>query len=161
MVDGGIPKELVQEITAGKSLPLATWTADAVWAKPPEGDPDAGIAPPDVQHLGYILKSGPIGLYVSGDPINNFADQDDLLGAVASHAPQIGILTTHPDEGEFPFFEGSVDMALKLGLEVVIPSHYQCFVTRTYDPNKWAAGFPMEGPLPMILSYNQSVVLPH
>ena len=160
MVDGGISKDVVTEITAGESQPLATWSVMAVWAKPPEGDPEAGIDPPDVQHLGYILKSGPISLYFSGDPINNFSEHDELLGAVAAHAPQIGILTTHPDEGEFPFFEGSVDIALKLGLEIVIPSHYSCFVSRNFDPHEWAARFPAEGPTPLILPYNQSVVIP-
>ena len=51
-------------------------------------------------------------------------------------------------------------MALKLGLEAVVPAHYNCFVTRDYDPQEWAGAFPEVGPEPIIIPYNGSIVFP-
>ena len=73
-------------------------------------------------------------------------------------APDIGFLTTHPNEGEFPYFDGSVKTALKLGLKAAVPAHYECFVKRTYDPQEWAAQFPADGPQTVIIPYNGSTV---
>lgn len=160
MRSGGIPGELLREVTAGDSAPLATMTAHAVWAKPPGGAPEDGIKPPDVQHLGYVLEAGQVKVYLSGDPINTFADHEELLEPIAALTPQVGLLTTHPDEGEFPFFAGSVETALNLGLEAAVPAHYQCFVTRNYDPEAWAGMFPEEGPKPIVIPYNGSIVYP-
>ncbi len=160
MREGGIPEALLTEVTAGDTAPLATMIAHAVWAKPPEGDPENGIKPPDVQHLGYVLEAGSIRIYISGDPIHTFAQHEELLGPIAAFQPRIGLLTTHPDEGEFPFFEGSVETALKLGLVAAVPSHYQCFVKRNFDPEMWAGAFPEVGPEPVIIPYNGLIVVP-
>ena len=51
----------------------------------------------------------------------------------------MGLLTTHPDEGEFPDLDGAARLASRIGLATAAPSHYQCFVTRTYDPADFAA----------------------
>jgi L-ascorbate metabolism protein UlaG (beta-lactamase superfamily) len=160
MGDQGIPDRLLTEVIAGESAPLATMTATAVWAKPPQGAPEDGIKAPDVQHLGYVLEAGRLRIYISGDPINTFADHEELIQPIAALTPHIGLLTTHPDEGEFPFFGGSVEMALKLGLEAVVPAHYSCFVTRDYDPREWAGSFPEVGPEPIVIPYNESIVFP-
>lgn len=160
MAEGGIPESQSTEVTAGDSVELGSLKASAVWAKPPGGDPTADIKPSDVQHLGYVLEAGAIRAYVSGDPINTFAEHDDLINPIAELKPHIGFLTTHPNEGEFPFFAGSIETALKLGLEAAVPSHYNCFVTRDYDPNEWAAMFPEHGPEPIVIPYNQSIVYP-
>ena len=66
-------------IHAGESSGLGSLTVDAVYAKPPNGHPAADIAPPDVTHLGYVLKTDGVTLYFSGDPINTFADHDELV----------------------------------------------------------------------------------
>lgn len=129
-------------IYAGMGVDLRSMTVYAVYAKPPEGDPAAGIKPPDVTHLGYILKAGAHTLYFSGDPINNFAEHDELIQAVAAFQPDLGFLTTHPTEGEFPFFDGSAKMANRIGLKHAFPSHRECFVKRNYDPQAWAAHLP-------------------
>ncbi|NJN84313.1 MAG: hypothetical protein HC802_19895 [Caldilineaceae bacterium] len=113
-----------------------------------------------MQHLGYVVESGPVRLYITGDPINTFAEYDELIQPIRELRPQIGLLTTHPSEGEFPFFEGSVKMAVKLGLAAAVPAHYACFVKRTYDPQAWAAGFPDDGPTPLIIPYNTAIVYP-
>ncbi len=42
-------------IQAGESVELAGFAVHPVYAKPPAGDPDAGIKPPDVTHLGYVV----------------------------------------------------------------------------------------------------------
>ena len=98
--------------------------------------------------------------YISGDCINTLADMDDLLQPIALLKPDIGLLTTHPTEGDFPFFEGSVKMAVKLGLKTVVPAHFECFVKRTYDPKAWAARFPHDGPTPLIIPYNSHIIYP-
>jgi len=160
LAEGGIPTDLLSEVTAGDSVETGTMKATAVWAKPMTGDPAADIKPPDVQHLGYVVEAGPIRVYISGDPINTFADHDELIDPIAELKPHIGLLTTHPTEGEFPFSAGSIETALKLGLAAAVPSHYSCFVSRDYDPGEWAAMFPEQGPEPIIIEYDGSIVFP-
>lgn len=130
--------------------------AHAVWAKPPAGIPEDGIAPPDVTHLGYVVEAGTTRVYISGDPVNTFGDHEDLLQPVRQLKPDIGLLTTHPDEGEFPFFEGSAKMASALQLKAAAPAHYSCFVRRTYDPAEWATH--LSDVKPLVIPYNQSLV---
>ncbi len=148
----------VSEICAGESAELNGFTVHAVYAKPPAGDPSADIAPPDVTHLGYVIASDGVTLYFSGDPINNFAEHDDLVSAVAVFKPDIGFLTNHPNEGEFPFYDGCVKMATRIGLKHAVPAHRACFVTRDYDPNEWAAQFPSGGPEPLIIERNSHII---
>lgn len=145
-------------IAAGESLQLDGLTISAFFSKPPEGDPDAGIPAPDVTHLGYVIAMGGVRIYVTGDAINTFAEHDELIAPIAAMAPHVGFLTTHPTEGEFPFFEGSVKLAQKLGLDAAVPAHYACFVKRTYDPQAWAQRFPEDGPRPLIIPWNSHVI---
>lgn len=159
MLDNGFPQDRLITLQAGKTNTLVGIEIHAVWAKPPGGVPDDDIPPPRVQHLSYILVINGVRVYVTGDLINTFADHDELIALVAALQPDIGILTTHPTEGEFPYFEGSVKMAVKLGLKTAIPAHYNCFVKRTYDPCEWAVGFPGDGPQPCIIPYNTAVVV--
>lgn len=154
----GIADALLTTVTAGDSAELGTMHAHVVWAKPPQGAPDDGIKAPDVDHLGYVVEAGGVRVYVSGDPINTFAEHDELIQPIAELKPDIGFLTTHPDEGEFPYFEGSVKMAMKLGLRTAVPAHYSCFVKRDYDPAEWAGRFPEDGPDTLIIPYKGSVV---
>jgi L-ascorbate metabolism protein UlaG (beta-lactamase superfamily) len=150
----------VQTIQAGESVTLNGITVHAVYAKPPDGDPQANIAPPDVTHLGYVVKADGATLYFSGDPINNFAEHDALIDAIAAHQPDVGFLTNHPSEGEFPFFDGCVKTAQRVGLKHAVPAHRSCFVTRDYDPNEWAAQFPKDGPKPLIIPRNSYIIYP-
>lgn len=158
--DTAVDEDHVTTIRAGESATLGTLTAHAVYAKPPDGHPAANIAPPDVTHLGYVVKTEGVTLYFSGDPINTFADHDELIGAVAAQNPDIGFLTNHPTEGEFPFFDGVVKIAQRIGLKHAVPAHYACFVSRNYDPNEWAAQFPADGPKPLIISRNSHITYP-
>ena len=135
---------------------LGTMTAHAVYAKPPEGLPSDDIAPPDVTHLGYVVEAGGVRVYISGDPVNTFAEHEALLAPIRELEPDIGLLTNHPSEGEFPFFAGSAKMASALGLKAAVPAHYACFVARNYDPQEWAAALAEVEPL--IIPYNQSAV---
>ena len=149
----------VSEISAGLTASLNNLTVHAVYAKPPGGDPTANIGPPDVTHLGYVISSDGVTLYFSGDPINNFAEHDDLISAVAAHRPDVGFLTNHPTEGEFPFFDGCVKMATRIGLKQAVPTHRSCFVSRDYDPMEWASNFPPDGPEPLIMERNTLIIL--
>ena len=148
----------VSEISAGGSATLNSLTAHAVYAKPPEGDASADIAPPDVTHLGYVIVSDGVTLYFSGDPINNFASHDELISVVAAYKPDVGFLTNHPTEGEFPFYDGCVKMATRIGLKHAVPAHRACFVTRDYDPNEWASNFPTGSPEPLIIERNSQIM---
>jgi L-ascorbate metabolism protein UlaG (beta-lactamase superfamily) len=158
LLEQGVPADRLTTVHAGDSVSLGTMAAHVVWAKPPQGAPEDGIAAPDVTHLGYVVEAGAVRVYISGDPIHTFPDKDALIQPIADLRPQIGLLTTHPSEGEFPFFAGSVKMAQRLGLRTAAPAHYQCFVKRNYDPQAWAAAFPVEGPELLIIPYNRSVV---
>ena len=153
-----VPADQTISVHAGESVKLDGFTLFTVYGKPPDGDPDAGIRAPRVAHLSFVIEFEEIKLYISGDVINNFADREDLLAPVRALKPDIGILTTHPTEGEFPFFEGSVKMAESIGLTTVVPSHYACFTKRTYDPQSWAALFPPAGPAPLIIPWNSHML---
>lgn len=156
--DIGVPEQQTLTVTAGDQATLGSMQVHAVFAKPPEGDPNAGIEPPDVTHLGYVVDAGGVRVYISGDPINTFADNDELVEVVRSLSPDIGLLTTHPTEGEFPFFDGSVKMAQRIGLKAAVPAHYDCFVKRTYDPKEWDAAFPGDTPERIIIPYNEGIL---
>ena len=160
LADTGVDVAHTLTINAGESADLGDMTAYAVYAKPPGGDLSANIKPPDVTHLGYVLEVDGVNLYFSGDVIHTFANLDALVNAVAAHRPDIGFLTNHPTEGEFPFFDGCMKMAQRLGLKHAVPSHYACFVKRDYDPRVWAAQFPADGPKPLIIPRNSLIIYP-
>ena len=158
----GIAADRLTEVSVGDVGELGAMRVHVVYAKPPQGDPAAEIKPPDVQHFGFVVESGSgadrVCLYISGDPINTFGNHAELIDPIAALRPDIGILTTHPTEGEFPFFAGSVEIAQKLGLKTVVPSHYQCFVKRNFDAQEWVAAFPLDGPELLIIPYNHAVI---
>ena len=160
LLETEVPAEQTRVLAAGDVSTQEGLNVYAVYAKPPDGDPAAGIAPPKVTHLSLVLEIEGLRLYVTGDPINTLADHDGLVGAVAALEPDIGFLTTHPTEGEFPYFEGSVALAQKVGLKTAVPAHYACFAKRTYDPQAWAACFPKGGPEPLVIPWNSAVVYP-
>jgi L-ascorbate metabolism protein UlaG (beta-lactamase superfamily) len=156
--ESGIPQELYSTVTAGDTIQLGAVTAYAVWAKLPEGVPEDGIPVPDVEHLGYVLEIGSVRVYVSGDLFNTVANHNEVIEPIVKLKPDIGLITLHPTEGEFPYFEGSIELAVKLKLKAAVPAHYGCFVKRTFDPQVWAAGFPADGPTPIIIPYNDAIV---
>ena len=158
LLEIGFPKSLLSTIAAGDSAQLGRMTAHAVWSKPPDGVPADGIPIPDVTHLGYVLEIGAIRVYVSGDLFNTAAKHEEFLDPILQLQPDLGLLTVHPTEGEFPYFDGSVEMAAKLRLKYVMPAHYGCFVKRTYNPDEWASLFPEGRTIPIVIPYNTSVV---
>ena len=156
--EAGIPAFHFTTVAAGNQASMGTMKVHALWSKPPDGLPGDDIPAPDVQHLGYVVEAGQVRIYISGDAVNTFAEHESLLQPIRDLQPDIGFLTTHPDEGEFPFFEGSAKIAVELGLKAAAPAHYGCFVSRDYDPRVWASHLPAEGPEALIIPYNQSVV---
>ena len=145
-------------IAAGESVELGSMSVYAVYSKPPAGDAPSGIAPPDTPHLGYVVESDGVKAYFSGDLIRTFADLDELVLPVAALKPDIGFLTTHPVEEEFPSFEECVAMAQRIGLKTACPAHYACFTQRTFDPELWAAAFPPGEPETLVIPRNTHVV---
>jgi L-ascorbate 6-phosphate lactonase len=158
LLEMGIPGEQLTVITAGSVQQAGVNFVHAVYSKPAGGIPEDGIPPPDVEHLGYVLEIGSVRVYISGDLVHTFSKHDALINPVIELKPDIGLLTTHPTEGEFPDFQGSIEMAVKIGLKTTVPAHYGCFIKRTFDPSVWAAEFPQSGPQPLIIAYNQSIV---
>lgn len=154
--DAGIPADRTTALTAGDQADMGTMKVHAVWSKPPEGIPADDIKPPDVQHLGLVVDTGDVRLYVTGDPVNTLGDHEELLAPIRALNPHIGFITTHPTEGEFPFFDGAAKLAREIGLQTAVPSHYQCFVSRDYDPREWADH--LQDTELLIIPYNQSVV---
>jgi L-ascorbate metabolism protein UlaG (beta-lactamase superfamily) len=154
----GIPDGLLTTVAAGDTVRAGNLVAYVVWAKPSSGIPQDGIPAPDVEHLGYVLEIGSVRVYVSGDLFNSPAQHDEFLDPIIQLNPDIGLLTTHPTEGEFPDFGESVAMAVKLKLKAAVPSHYGCFHKRTFDPRVWASQFPSGDPVPIIIPYNGSIV---
>ena len=140
-------------IEAGRMVEAEGYRIHAVLSKLPQGSPERGIQPPNCLHLGYVIETSGGRIYLTGDPQNDFADVDALVDPVAALAPDLGLLTTHPSEGEFPFFEGSAKLARRLGLKAAIPAHYETFVKRTYDPVAWAGALGA-GLLKIIIPYN-------
>ena len=159
LLEVGVDASLAQIVEAGMKIEIGSMKAHAVWAKPPNGLHEDGIVPPDVTHLGYVLEVESTRVYVSGDPVNTFGNHDSLLAPIRNLKPEIGFLTTHPNEGEFPFFEGSAKIAKELGLKAAVPAHYSCFVSRDYDPKEWAQ--ELEGVEPILIPYNQSITYPN
>ena len=154
--EAGIPEDKTTAITAGETVEIGTMKVSAVWSKPPDGLPEDDIKPPDVQHLGYVVDTGDVRLYVSGDNVNTFGKHEALCGPIRALQPDIGFITTHPTEGEFPFFDGAAKIASEIGLKTAVPSHYQCFVKRNYDPEEWR---PHPGDVELlIIPYNQAAV---
>jgi len=145
-------------IAAGETVEIGTMNVSAVWSKPPQGDPPSGIDPPDTTHLGFVVDAGGVRVYISGDVVRTFHRLDDMVEPVARLRPHIGFLTTHPVEQEFPSFHESAAMAERIGLRTACPSHYACFVQRTYDPTRWAAAFPSDGPETLIVARNSHIV---
>ena len=45
-------------VSAGDRVQIGTMAVNVVYAKPPDGDPNAGIEPPDTPHLGYVVEAG-------------------------------------------------------------------------------------------------------
>ena len=156
----GVPQELLTPVAAGEMVELGSISAGVVWSKPPEGAPANGIDPPGVQHVGYVFRIGAVRVYVTGDLINTFADHEELLQPVAALEPDLALLTCHPTEGEFPYFEGAVKLSRRLELKAVVPAHYDCFAKRTYDPRDFATQFAGEPARVIVVPYNGSVVYP-
>ena len=145
-------------IAAGEAVDIGTMSVHAVYSKPPKGDPSSGVEAPVTTHLGYVVEAGDVRVYISGDLIHSFAELDEMVEPLARLRPDIGFLTTHPIEEEFPSFEESVAMARRIGLKTACPAHYACFVERTFDPEQWAAEFAPGRPEPLIVPRDSHII---
>ena len=156
--EAGVPVEEITVMTAGDQAEMGTMKVHAVWSKPPEGLPEDDIAPPDVQHLGYVVDAGGVRVYISGDPAHSFAEHESLLKPVRDLKPDVGLLTCRPERSEFPSFEGAAKIAVEIGLQAAMAAHRGCFVGGDYSLDAWSELLTPDGPNPLLIDYNQSVV---
>lgn len=156
----GIPADRLVVMWADAAFQYRDLQVHFVWAKPEQGDPEADIPAPDTTHLGLVAVSGPVRLYFTGDLIRTAPGLVTGMNALRRQRPEIGFLTCHPTEGEFPDFAGGVALAQRAGLKVAYPSHYDCFVQRTFDPREFARCFAGTGCEARVLGYNQMAILP-
>ena len=155
----GVPEARITTVKAGDQVAVGRMKAQVFWSRPPEGLPQDDIPVPDVDHLAYVVDTGAVRVFITGDLARTFGDHESLLAPIRALGPDIGLLSTQPGGGgEFPTFEGSVRIAVELGLKHAMPAHYGCFVGTDWDPQEWAAHLPASGPRPLIIPYNQAVV---
>ena len=74
----GVPGSQCKIVHAGDSFDMGTMKAHTVYSKPPEGLPQDGIDKPDVTHLGYVIETGDVTVYISGDPVNTFGNHRQI-----------------------------------------------------------------------------------
>ena len=91
-------------------------------------------------------------------PVNTFAKHESLTAPIADKRPTVGFLTNHPTEGEFPYFDGCLQMAIGCGVQIACPSHYACFTERDYDPREWEAEFVAYGLPTRVIPRNSTTV---
>ncbi len=147
------PKECIAHlgqgliISAGETVTVKDLTVKALYSKVP--------AENLITHLGFVITTQDGSkVYISGDTQNDLAVNPFLMDPIVRERPDIGLITTHPTEGEFPFFEGTVTLAKKTGMTFIVPAHYGCFSKRSYDPFAWQRMFPLHGAMPVIIPYN-------
>lgn len=157
--ESGIKNENCITLQAGDIFEIFEIKIHVFYSKPPNGDPKAKIKAPDTTHLGYVLEIDKRKLYFTGDCINTLAEQGDILNEIKKLNPEIAFIVTHPTEGEFPFFEGTVELARKLNLKKIVPAHYSCFVKRNFDPYQWAKLFEKEATEAIIIPHNSHILI--
>ena len=161
MQEAGIPADEIEVVTAGDQALMGAMRVQTVWAKPPLGLPEDDIAPPDVQHLGFVVDTGTARVYISGDPVHSFVDHESLIEPVRDLSPDVGFLTCRPQRSEFPSYEGAAGIAAGIGLKAAMPTHHGCFVGGEETLQNWARHLPPDGPKPLWIEYNQTVVFPY
>ncbi len=108
----------------------------------------------DVGHFGYVFDFCGVRIYNTGDIMRGVTQESSLIETIKQAAPQVAFITTSPTEEEFPDFAEAAALARAIGAKVAVPSHYNCFADRTFDPAGFAAQFqPEEMTQPKIIPY--------
>lgn len=138
MIRQEVAASRIRKIKAGERLGLWRdgWVA-TVDSKPIVAAVGSGKQRQETEHLGYLIYFNEKVLYLSGDPASDFSARPELVDPVRLFSVVFGCLTSHPDEGEFSYFEGSAEIAVAIGLKVAIPAHYDCFRALSYDASIW------------------------
>ncbi len=129
MIAAGIAAHRVSALQSGDTVELTGTSVQVVLSKTPEVS--------DVGHFGYIVAIGGIKVYDTGDVMRGVTREPSLMEPLRAAAPDIALITTSPTEDEFPDFREAANLAVAIGARVAIPTHYDCFAKRTFDP----AGF--------------------
>jgi L-ascorbate 6-phosphate lactonase len=132
MVKAGISADRVTTLQAGQAVQLGAASVEVVFSKTREVS--------DVTHYGYVFTVGDgVRVYNTGDIMRGATKEAVLMESLRQAAPQVALITMSPTEEEFPDFEEASLLAQEIGAGVAVPSHYDCFADRTFDPQGFAA----------------------
>lgn len=110
----GIDNDQIYELPAGDSLTDGSFTVHSLHC---DHNPKAPLA------VGFLFEFGKIRIYFSGDTCY----REEIVKEAAAFGPQIAVL---PINGAFGNLNGidAARMALQVGSQVVIPSHFWTFI---------------------------------
>jgi len=143
--EAGMAKERIQIVQCGEQIPLDGVVVHVVRSKTP--------AVENCLHYGYILDFGCCKVWNTGDIMRDASREPKLMEPVAALRPDVAMITCSPTEEEFPSFEEAAEIARLVGARVAVPSHYDCFAKRTWDPAGFAAAFGDSPPSPVVIPY--------
>lgn len=147
MGESGVARNRMRTLSAGETVDLGAVRVSVLRSKTPE------VA--DTDHFAYVFHFGAGKVLHTGDIMRGVTSVPELMEPLIAQRPQVALLTMTPDEGgEFPSFEEGAALARAINAKVAIPSHYDCFVRRDYDPTVFAAQFgPQDAARPVIIQY--------
>lgn len=146
MAEMGLAIKRITPLEQGERVKIGAVSVEVVLSKTPKIS--------DVGHFGYIFDfSGP-RIYDTGDIMRGVTGEPSLMEPLRQAAPHVALITTSPTEEEFPDFAEAAELARTIGARVAVPSHYNCFADRTFDPTGFAAQFRRdEATQPQIIPY--------
>lgn len=133
MQEAGIGRPRLVTMEPGRRLELDGWSVLTVRSKTVE----AGR----IEHYGYVFDVEGVRVWNSGDIMRGVTGIESLMGPLRAARPEVAMVVMSPTEEEFPDFAESAALVRQVGAKVAIPSHYHCFVRRTFDPSGFAAQF--------------------
>lgn len=146
MVASEVPRDRATTLQNGQTFGVAGAAIRVVLSK------TADVS--DVAHFGYIIESGGVKVYNTGDIMRGVTDEPSLMQPLREAAPHVALITTSPTEEEFPDFAEAARLAIEIGARVAVPAHYHCFAKRTFDPASFLDEFPSSSTTrPVIIPY--------
>jgi L-ascorbate metabolism protein UlaG (beta-lactamase superfamily) len=146
MVAAGVPRDRATTLQNGQTFGVRGAAIRVVLSK------TAHVS--DVAHFGYIIESGGLKVYNTGDIMRGVTDEPSLMQPLREAAPHVALMTTSPTEEEFPDFAEAARLATGIGARVAVPAHYHCFARRTFDPAPFLDEFsPSSTTRPLVIPY--------
>ena len=133
MAEAGIGAGRCVTVKPGATLELDGYSVLTVRSK---------LANPEiVEHYGFVFDVDGVRVWNSGDITRGVTAIAELMGPLEAARPDVAMIVMSPTEEEFPDFTESAELARRVGASVAIPSHYNCFAKRTWDPAGFASQF--------------------